>query len=97
MPGLLGEAPAPEHWGNGDPATGLEFLQIIFRSLPVLFVLGKCLQFLAGLEAYSLAGRDADFRPRTRVAADAGLARLYRKHAEATQFNAVVVSLGFLH
>src|SRR5580658_302736 len=48
----------------------------------------KRLQFLAGLEASGLARRDTNLLSSARVAADAGLARLYVEHAKAAEFDA---------
>ena len=47
------------------------------------FGLFQALQFFAGLKANGFAGRDADFFAGARVAADAGLARLYGEDAKA--------------
>src|SRR6266404_2577247 len=55
------------------------------------------LQFLAGLEANSLAGRDADFGARARIASDAGLARADVEHTKAAKLNAVAAFEGLLH
>src|SRR5262249_50770184 len=50
------------------------------------------LQFLAGLEADRFAGRDANFFTGTRIASDAGLARLDVENPEAPQFNPLATS-----
>src|SRR5687768_6542155 len=50
--------------------------------------LSDVLKFLAGLEADSAAGRDADFFARSRITPDAALSGLYLKHAKASQLNA---------
>jgi hypothetical protein len=55
------------------------------------------LQFLAGLEAHSFAGRDADFLARAGIAADAGLARAYVEHAEAAQLDPFSLAESALH
>src|SRR5690242_8687920 len=55
------------------------------------------LQFLAGLEAYRLAGRDGNFGAGARVAADSGLARPDVEHAKAPQLNAITLGQGALH
>ena len=47
------------------------------------------LQFLAGLEADGLAGRNVDLGAGARVAANAGLARAHGEDAEAAQLNAI--------
>jgi hypothetical protein len=54
-------------------------------------------QVFAGLEAYGLAGRDADFGPGARVASDAGLAGLDGEDAEAAQLNAVARNQRLFH
>ena len=55
------------------------------------------LQFLAGFESYSLAGRDADFLAGARISADAGLAGTHIKNAEPPQFNALALRQRSLH
>src|SRR5208283_5727134 len=55
------------------------------------------LQFLAGLEADGLAGRNVDLRAGARVASDAGLARPHGEDAEAAQFDAIAARQRFLH
>src|SRR5580692_935599 len=57
----------------------------------------ECLEFLAGLEAYGLARRNADFLSGAGIAADPGLARANVKHAEAAQLNALAFSERILH
>src|SRR5437588_9420356 len=54
-------------------------------------------QFLSRLETNCLAGRDRDLLTRTRVAADAPLARLYDKDAKAPQLDAFTAGQRFLH
>jgi len=54
-------------------------------------------QFFAGFEAHSLAGGNADLGSGTRVAANAGLARLDGEDAKATELNAVACDEGLLH
>ena len=55
------------------------------------------LQFLAGLEANSFAGRDANLLSRAGVAADAGLARLHIEYAEAAELDAFAAAQRVLH
>src|SRR5882762_75958 len=55
------------------------------------------LQFLAGLEAHSLAGRDADFLARARIPPNAGFARADVEHAEAAQLNPFSLAQSGLH
>src|SRR6266853_5015025 len=55
------------------------------------------LQFLARLEAHSLAGRDADFLARARIPSYSGLARANIEHAKAAQLNAFPLTEGALH
>jgi hypothetical protein len=69
---------------------------ILARSWPPVNRLER-LQFLAGLEAHSFAGGDADFRPGSGVPPDTSLASLHIENREATQFNAVALRQGFLH
>jgi hypothetical protein len=57
----------------------------------------KRLQFLAGLEADSLARRDTNLLSSARVAADAGLARLYVKYAEAPELDTLTAAKSVLH
>jgi hypothetical protein len=57
----------------------------------------KRLQVFAWLESHGLSGRDIHFRSGPRVPADARLPRFYRKHAEASQLNAIVGLEGILH
>ncbi|MGA8035285.1 MAG: hypothetical protein WA823_15880 [Candidatus Acidiferrales bacterium] len=57
----------------------------------------KCLQFFAGLESNRLARRNAHLLPGSGVPADAGLARLHIKNAEAAQFDTVAAAQGILH
>ena len=54
-------------------------------------------EFLAGLETYSLAGRDGDFGAGSRVAAYAGLAGLYSEDAKAAEFDAVALDQALFH
>ena len=54
------------------------------------------LQFLAGFEAHCLARRDADLFAGAWIAANAGLARLHAKDAEASQFDALAAAQGGL-
>ena len=49
------------------------------------------LQFLAGLEANRLAGRNRNFGAGARIAADSGLAWPHVKHAKAPQFNTITL------
>src|SRR5208282_2402590 len=70
---------------------------ILARSWPPVNRLGERLQFLAGLEAHSLAGGNTDFRPCSGVPPDTGLARFHIENTEATQFNAVALRQRFLH
>jgi flavin reductase (DIM6/NTAB) family NADH-FMN oxidoreductase RutF len=62
-----------------------------------LVLLLESLQFLARFESDSLAGRNGNLRPGAGVPANAGLARLHVKDAEAAQFNAVSVLESLLH
>src|SRR5208283_2739719 len=55
------------------------------------------LQFLAGLEADGLAGRNGNFGSGARVASDAGLARTHVEHSETAQFNAIAGGERLLH
>src|ERR1700751_1104624 len=57
----------------------------------------KRLQFLARLEADSLTRRDTNLLSGARVAADAGLARLYVKYAEAPELDALAAAQCVLH
>jgi len=52
---------------------------------------------LAGLEAYGLAGDDADFGSGAGVTADPGLAGLYGEDSEAAELDAVASDHAFLH
>jgi hypothetical protein len=64
---------------------------------PGLCGLVHLVKVFARLEAYSLAGRDADLGASSRVAADAGFARLDGKDAEASQLDAFAGDQGLLH
>jgi hypothetical protein len=55
------------------------------------------LQFLARLEAHSLAGRDANFLARARIPSDPRLARADIEHAKAAQLNAFSLAKRALH
>src|ERR1035441_3390061 len=55
------------------------------------------LQFLAGLEAYCFAGRDADFLAGARISSDAGLAGTHVKYAEAPQLDALTFAQRAFH
>src|ERR1700731_227810 len=55
------------------------------------------LQFLAGLEAHSLAGRDADFLAGARISSNAGLARADVEYAEAAQLDSFTLTQSALH
>jgi hypothetical protein len=55
------------------------------------------LQFLAGFEAYRLAGRDADFLAGTRITSYAGFARAHIEHAEAAQFDSFAFAQSSFH
>src|SRR5258708_5034035 len=55
------------------------------------------LQFLARLEAHSLAGRDADFLPRAWIPSDAGLARADVEHTESAQLDPLTLAKCALH
>jgi len=55
------------------------------------------LQFLAGLEAHSLAGRDADFLAGARIASNASLARADVEYAEAAQLDSLTLAQSVLH
>jgi hypothetical protein len=57
----------------------------------------KRLQVLARLKPYCFSGRNIDFRPGSGVPADAGLPRLYGKHAKASQLNPIVGLEGIFH
>jgi hypothetical protein len=55
------------------------------------------LQFLAGLEAHSFAGRDADFLAGARIASNASLARADVEYAEAAQLDSLTLTKSALH
>src|SRR5213593_2396009 len=55
------------------------------------------LKLLARLKAHRLAGRNADFRARARVAADTGLAGLHVEDAEPAQLYAVALCQSIFH
>jgi hypothetical protein len=55
------------------------------------------LQFLAGLEAYGFAGRDADFLAGARISSDAGLTGTHVKYAEAAQLDPLTFAQGAFH
>jgi hypothetical protein len=55
------------------------------------------LQFLAGLETYCLAGRDADFLAGARISSNAGFAGAHVKYAEAAQFDTLAFAQGTFH
>src|SRR5712691_1378096 len=55
------------------------------------------LQFLAGLEAHSLAGRDADFLAGPWIPPDACLARADVEHTEAAQLNPLSLAESRFH
>jgi hypothetical protein len=55
------------------------------------------LQFLAGLEAYRLAGRNADLGAGPGIAPDSGLAGFHIEDAKSAQFNAIVSGESLLH
>jgi hypothetical protein len=66
----------------------------VWRTHRDLFGLGdgvvfETLQFLAGLEANSFSGRNADLFAGARIAANAGLARLDAEDAELAKFDAL--------
>src|SRR5580658_5686408 len=61
------------------------------------FVLLQRLQFLAGLKANCLAGRDGDFRAGSRVAPNAGLSRAHVENAKTAEFDPVAVAQCFFH
>src|SRR5580693_6169809 len=61
------------------------------------FVLLQRLQFLAGLKANCLAGRDGDFRAGSRVAPNAGLSRAHIEDAKTAEFDPIAVAQRFLH
>jgi hypothetical protein len=50
------------------------------------------LELFAGFEADGFAGGDADFFAGTRVATDAGFARLHAENAEAAEFDALAAA-----
>jgi len=55
------------------------------------------LQFLAGLEANCLAGRNVDLGTGAWIAANTGFARTYVEDAKTAQFNAVALGKSSLH
>jgi hypothetical protein len=55
------------------------------------------LQIFSGLESDSLSGWNIDFGTGSRITANPGFARFYRKHAKATQFNPIVCLQGVFH
>jgi hypothetical protein len=57
----------------------------------------KEMKLFAGLEANCFAWSNGDFRARSWVASDAGLARLYRKDAESAKFDAITCYESLLH
>ena len=57
----------------------------------------QALQLFPGFEPDGLAGGDIDLGAGARVAADAGLARLYVEDAEAAQLDPVAPFQGLLH
>src|SRR5271154_6564958 len=75
-------------WSERTNAGDLGWLSRFFT---LRLVAVEDVQFLAGFEADSLAGRNGYFCPGARVAADAGLAWAHVEDAEATQFDAVAV------
>ena len=60
-------------------------------------LISQRLQFLAGLKAHSLSGRDADFLSGARIAANAGFARPDIEHAESAQLDALAFAERVLH
>jgi hypothetical protein len=68
----------------------------LFPSPSFLLLIDE-LKVFAGLEADGLAGGDAHLGTGARVAADAGLSRLYGEHAKAAQLDAVTVGERGLH
>jgi hypothetical protein len=57
----------------------------------------ESLQFLAGLEPYSLAGRDADFLAGARISSDAGFAGTHVEYPEAAQLDSLAFAQSALH
>src|SRR5580700_2817803 len=55
------------------------------------------LEFLAGLKAHGLAGRNADFLAGAGIAADPGLARANVEHTEPAQLDSLAFSERALH
>jgi hypothetical protein len=55
------------------------------------------LQFLTGLEAHSLAGRDADFLAGAGISSNAGLTRADVEYAEAAQLDSLTLTQSALH
>jgi hypothetical protein len=55
------------------------------------------LQFFAGLEAHSLARRNADLLASARIAADASLARAHIEYTEAAQLDSFPLAQRILH
>lgn len=55
------------------------------------------LQFLAGLETYSLAGGNADFLARAGITSDASLTRANIEHAKTAQLNAFSLAKRAFH
>ena len=56
----------------------------------------EALEFFAGLKADGFPGRNIDFFPGARIAADAGLARLDAENAKSAELDALAAAEGLL-